>query len=206
MKFKAAHEQAQLNQQREDGFTLVELLVVIAIIGTLAALFSGNILSALRKGDEVSCTNNLRNIGQAAIAYSLEERFFPVAKGKNPPAYESLNVLLGSRQGSDLSPDVFVCPASTDDKAEKDDDDKFILDEMTNSYGWLGKKTKASTSASTPLGSDDSVAVKANGIDENHDGFLMVVYAGGDVQKVEATDIKEGRDLPGNLVAQEGGE
>ena len=70
--------------------------------------------------------------------------------------------------------------------------------------GW-GRKQKLQP-VRPPLGSDDSVADKANDVDENHDGFLMVVYAGGDVQKVEATDIKEGRDLPGNLVAQEGGE
>ena len=108
MRYQASHEKTSDIRERSDGFTLVELLVVIAIIGTLAAMFSGNILSALRKGDEVSCTNNLRNMGQAAIAYALDRNFFPVAKGKNPPAYESLNVLLSSSEGSDLSPDVFV--------------------------------------------------------------------------------------------------
>ena len=195
-----------LEKGRSEGFTLVELLVVIAIIGTLAALFSGNILSALRKGDEVSCTNNLRNIGQAAISYSLENRFFPVAKGSNPPAYMSLNVLLDSNEGSDLSPEVFTCPSSLDEKAEKDTDKNFILDESSCSYAWLGKKTKSSTSASTELGCDDTIADKANDIEENHEGFVIVVYAGGDVNKLDAEEIPEDRDLPGSLVGQEGGD
>ena len=121
MSQKTSLNQPTLIKRGSEGFTLVELLVVIAIIGTLAALFSGNILSALRKGDEVSCTNNLRNMGQSAIAYALDKRFFPVAKGKNPPAYESLNVLVNSGEGSDLSPDVFICPSSLEIAAEKDE-------------------------------------------------------------------------------------
>ncbi len=191
---------------RSEGFTLVELLVVIAIIGTLAALFSGNILSALRKGDEVTCTNHLKNIGTAAIAFALDERFFPVAKGKNPPAYESLNVLINSEAGADLSPSDFICPASMEAglPAEQDENGKFILDEDTCSYAWLGQRTKSTTSTSTALGSDDSIADKDNGVEENHEGFVMVVYAGGDVKKVKADELPEGRILPKRLVDQSG--
>jgi prepilin-type N-terminal cleavage/methylation domain-containing protein len=205
MRTQATPENAFENKARSQGFTLVELLVVIAIIGTLAAMFSANILSALRKGDEVSCTNNLRNLGQAAISYSLDKRFFPVAKGKSPPAYMSFTVLLDSNEGSDLSPGVFICPSSLDEKAKKDSDGKFVLDELNCSYAWLGKRTKSSTSASTPLGSDDSIADKENDIEENHEGFVIVVYAGGDVSKLDASEIPEDRDLPGSLVGQEGG-
>ena len=205
MRYKASHEKTSRDRTRSEGFTLVELLVVIAIIGTLAALFSGNILTALKKGDEVSCTNNLKNIGQAAIAYSLDKRFFPVAKGKTPPAYESLNVLINSNAGSGLSPEVFICPSSTDERAEKDSDGDFVLDEYSNSYAWLGKKTKAATDAGTILGCDDSIVDKENDIDENHDGFIIVVYADSLVKKLEESELTEGEDLPKNLVGQEGG-
>ena len=206
MKTQATPENAFENKVRSQGFTLVELLVVIAIIGTLAAMFSSNILSALRKGDEVSCTNNLRNIGQAAISFSLERRFFPVAKGTTPPAYMSLNVLLDSNEGSDLSPNVFTCPSSLDENAQKDSDGNFVLDELSCSYAWLGKRTKSSTSASTALGCDDTIADKENDIEENHEGFVIVVYAGGDVNKLDAEEIPEDRYLPGSLVGQEGGD
>ncbi len=204
MKQQSLQDSTSLRGRGAEGFTLVELLVVIAIIGTLAALFSGNILSALRKGDEVSCTNNLRNMGQSAIAYALDKRFFPVAKGKNPPAYESLNVLVSSGEGSDLSPEVFICPSSLEVAAEKDSDGNFVLDEDSCSYAWLGQRTKSSTATDTALGSDDSIADKENGIEENHEGFVMVVYAGGDVKKVNADELPEGRVLPKRLVNQAG--
>ena len=204
MKQQSLQDSTSLRGRGAEGLTLVELLVVIAIIGTLAALFSGNILSALRKGDEVSCTNNLRNMGQSAIAYALDKRFFPVAKGKNPPAYESLNVLVSSGEGSDLSPDVFICPSSLEIAAEKDSDGNFVLDEDSCSYAWLGQRTKSSTSTDTALGSDDSIADKENGVEENHEGFVMVVYAGGDVKKVNADELPEGRVLPKRLVNQAG--
>ena len=205
MRYKASHEKTSRDRARSEGFTLVELLVVIAIIGTLAAMLSPTIITALNKGDEATCTNNLKNIGQAAIAYSFDRRFFPVAKGKNPPAYESLNVLLNSSEGEVLSPEVFICPASTDERAEKDSDGDFVLDEYSNSYAWLGKKTKAATDAGTILGCDDSIVDKENDIDENHDGFIIVVYADSSVKKLEESELTEGEDLPKNLVGQEGG-
>ncbi|HIG05716.1 MAG TPA: type II secretion system protein [Planctomycetes bacterium] len=205
MRYKASHEKTSRDRARSEGFTLVELLVVIAIIGTLAAMLSPTIITALKKGDEATCTNNLKNIGQSAIAYALDKRFFPVAKGKNPPAYESLNVLLDSNAGSILSPDIFICPASTDEAAEKDSDGAFVLDEYSNSYAWLGKKTKAATGTGTILGCDDSIVDKENDIEENHDKFLIVVYSDGSVKKLEQSDMDEGARLPKNLVGQESG-
>lgn len=205
MRYKASHEKTSRDRARSEGFTLVELLVVIAIIGTLAAMLSPTIITALNKGDEATCTNNLKNIGQAAIAYSFDRRFFPVAKGKNPPAYESLNVLLNSSEGEVLSPEVFICPASTDTAAEKDSDGAFVLDEYSNSYAWLGKKTKRSVPPGTILGCDDSIVDKDNDIEENHAEFLIVVYSDGSVKKLQESDMDESAELPKNLVGQEGG-
>ena len=69
---------------------------------------------------------------------------------------------------------------------------------------WLGQRTKSSTSTDTALGSDDSIADKESGVEENHEGFVMVVYAGGDVKKVNADELPEGRVLPKRLVNQAG--
>jgi len=64
-------------KSRSHGFTLIELLAVIAVIGILSAILVPVVSSMRKKGQEVTCASNMRQLGVYALAYAAEENQFP---------------------------------------------------------------------------------------------------------------------------------
>jgi len=61
------------------GFTLIELLIVVAIIGIISAIAIPNLLNAVDKGKQKRTIADIRTIGSAVEAYSVDNSYYPNA-------------------------------------------------------------------------------------------------------------------------------
>ena len=113
------------------AFTLVELLVVISIISLLIALLLPALAWAHKAADQVACSSNLRQLGQAVYEYSDEyDGYLPLtgtggwygyvdwgeySNGQYIPMWDAQldTVMMGNQASTTLK--VFACPTCIED-------------------------------------------------------------------------------------------
>lgn len=68
---------------RSSAFTLVELLIVVGIIAVLIAMLMPVLSKVREQGRQVTCLSNLRQLGQAMIAYAADNDGYLPATARN---------------------------------------------------------------------------------------------------------------------------
>lgn len=77
MSFAGERSEGEPSMSRGKGFTLIELLIVCAIIGILAAIAVPNMIAAISRGRQKRTMSDLRTVGTAIEAYSVDHSFYP---------------------------------------------------------------------------------------------------------------------------------
>lgn len=97
----------------QSRFTLIELLVVIAIIAILASILLPSLKKARDKAHELSCKNNLKQLGLAMMMYGNDYNGWFPQKPDDTPAGTLWDVQIAPYIPYDYNsgPPIYRCPS-----------------------------------------------------------------------------------------------
>ena len=103
-------------QANRSAFTLIELLVVIAIIAILAAMLLPALSKAKSKAKQISCINNLNQMGKAMVMYVGDNNgYYPGCLWVSGSYYYVWMPRLLTYMGNNRN--AFLCPSASPDAA-----------------------------------------------------------------------------------------
>jgi prepilin-type N-terminal cleavage/methylation domain-containing protein len=97
------------------AFTLIELLVVIAIIAILAAMLLPALAKTKSKAKQISCINNLKQMGIALTVYASDFKFYPGSLSQANGTYYVWAPRLLTYMGNNRN--AFSCPSALPEAA-----------------------------------------------------------------------------------------
>ena len=68
-----------MSRHESQGYSLIELLITLVVIGVIAAIAIPNLMAAIDKGKQKRTMADMRSIGSAVEAYSVDNARYPVA-------------------------------------------------------------------------------------------------------------------------------